>query len=279
MLKNISFILMFVISVMVFTSCVEEGPERLPLPPVLKNVQIEDIIGQKYINYLKSREFPIYEGTTPPNITGCYLANAKVLMESNYIYDADELYMPGIWSPEITRFFDYKPADRRLNSESRETTTTSQSFGNISGTGSNFTYFAITTSVTEIKDKSSEYYGRKVYTRTAEILSGTLTSAGIQEWCKALIVLDKTGDTPNDNITVPIDVIRVYIELDGWNPYTLTYTESLAANWNWDNIPWKKSMPAASSNNTLNSMTNFSFIDKGNTTISNTILHKIEGGK
>jgi len=250
----------------------DDGPERLPLPPVLKNVQIEDVINQNYITQLESIGFPIYRGTTPPDITGCYLFDAQLLVASNLNTDS---YWLDLWDPgwAITRFFDYTVTDRRISSEEKgkskpgslmpASQSTSKSFGNISGTGNNFTYFAITTVEFVVTDVTNQYYGRKVFGKTANISSGIKTATGIQNPFNAMIVLEKSGD--NENLfTVPIGTIRVFQEMDG-----------IAANWNWNNHPWGTSSVAPSDNNLM-----ISIIGEGNTTTIDKILYnKLIGGK
>ena len=196
---------MILVSVVVI-GCTDDGYEVLPLPPVLRNKTIDDIVPAECISVLEEIGFPIYRGTTPPNIEGCYLADNSLLVASNYPNDYDMI--------NNHYFGDYK---YRFYSQSSEYRTLAMqsvikggsaagygSFGNISGTGQNFTAYFIYEETTKSDVATATM-------KTIFIISGTKTTQGIAHSYHSFIALEKWD--PND-VLVPVGTIRVIQETD-----------------------------------------------------------------
>jgi hypothetical protein len=216
--------LIFGITMLVMISisgCVDEGYEVLPLPPVLKNVPITDVIPQEYITILQGMNFPIYQGTTPPNIEGCYLADNFYMVASNVIDDYPYINTEYSKATALYRFYGFNAEYNTLAYENKIKQSEfynsaegyGNGYGNISGSGNYFTYYCKTWSV------SSRITGESGTGYTANIFSGEWTATGVKNLCYAFLMLDK--DDPHV-VIVPIGSVRAFQEMDG-----------LAVNSNW----------------------------------------------
>ncbi|MDR0927263.1 MAG: hypothetical protein LBO69_05800 [Ignavibacteria bacterium] len=206
-----AFVMLLMVSI---SGCVDDGYEVLPLPPVLKNVPITDVIPQEYMTILKEMNFPIYDGTTPPNIEGCYLADDFWIVASNVIQDYPYIGTVATKSTALYRFYgfntDYNTLGYEYKIKQSELYSSGEGFGNglgnISGNGNFFTYYCKTWGVT------SRPTGESGTGYTANVISGEKTATGIKNLCYALLMLDK--DDPY-GIIVPITSVRVFQEMDG----------------------------------------------------------------
>jgi hypothetical protein len=241
------------------SGCVDDGYEVLPLPPVLKNVSITEVIPQEYMTILQEMNFPIYNGTTPPNIEGCYLADNFWIVASNVIADYPYIGTAATSSTALFRFFGFNSERNTLGYEYKikqsvlynNGETYGNSLGNISGSGNYFTYYCKAWSAT------SRPTGESGTGFIASIISGEKTATGIINLCYAFLMLDK--DDPY-GIIVPITSVRVFQEMDG-----------LAANSSWGTL--KQSVDAMMNGNSISYNPLIARFPNESTTIN------LEGGK
>ncbi|MCL2651492.1 MAG: hypothetical protein FWD60_10775 [Candidatus Azobacteroides sp.] len=156
---------------------------------------------------------PIYSGTTPPDISGEFLANDPVLIGSNLESDSSGIGQNGIWADLYFAFtksngkYVYQEKNATASGSGNDVTVTVT----VVGTNKNFTaYFIDNTSDPNFTSKQST------------VISGTMSSDGISDFYYAFIMLEKND--PN-NVAVPVNTYRVFKEDDG-----------LAENYNWTDI-------------------------------------------
>jgi len=226
-LRKIGMLSILAVMCLAATSCMDEdkGYEILPLPPVHDNLNIKDVIPKEYLDNLKSAGFPIYEGTTPPNVVGCYLDDSRYLVASNVYSDPlNSRFANFLW-----RFFNQNKNNsifydaREFNYLDGSTVSSEYGSGSISGSGSDFTTFFITSS--KIGNANS---------KIAVIMSGTKTSVGIKDYLYAFLMLDKV-DPKNE--LVEKGSIRVFAN-----------SNFLAKNANWNNGKGKESFASEEAN-------------------------------
>ena len=173
---------------------------------------VPDDIRQKMEPYI-----PIYDGTNPPNVEGCYFIDPY-----EAVYCEDNGYAPG---ERVSSYY------IKLTSQSRENTIDmeqcSSNFGSysigegafISGEGNNFTIFFNMIGTTH-----------GIYTRQATLLSGTKATGGIKNLRYAFVLVEK-GDDP-ENKLMKEGVFRVFQDKDGMS-YSDTWpiSETRAGEW------------------------------------------------
>lgn len=173
---------------------------------------VPDDIRQKMEPYI-----PIYDGTNPPNVEGCYFIDPY-----EAVYCEDNGYAPG---ERVSSYY------IKLTNQSRENTIDmeqcSSNFGSysigegafISGEGNNFTIFFNMIGTTH-----------GIYTRQATLLSGTKATGGIKNLRYAFVLVEK-GDDP-ENKLMKEGVFRVFQDKDGMS-YSDTWpiSETRAGEW------------------------------------------------
>ncbi len=156
------------------------------------------------IRSLLEETMPIYEGVTPPDITGEYLADSKVLTASNYPPDK-----PG--KGFLNQYIAFtKGTNGKIRYDAEE-----QRFGlpvsddssddvtvYLVGTGNRFTAYFIATGDTY-----------DIWNKESTIISGTLTENGIVDFQLAFVMLEKAADP--SSVLVPVNTYRVLNESDG----------------------------------------------------------------
>lgn len=128
---------------------------------------------------------PIYQGVNPPIIEGSYIADPL-----RVVYCAGQGnggYEPGAmnFAPLYVRFTNQNTKNNTLDYEEKEGDISS-SVGTgafISGSGNNFTAFF-----------NREGTSENIYTKTAIVISGTLTGQGIKNFHYAFVMVDKGYD-------------------------------------------------------------------------------------
>ena len=153
----------------------------------------------------------IYSGVNPPNISGAYLIDPFVT-----VYCED--YGNGGFAPgakvasEVVRFSNFNNTDNTLDYDSYSGSSTESGKGAfISGDGKNFTAFF-----------NTEGESSGIYTKTALVISGTLTLSGIKNLEYAFIMVKK-GSDPNNKL-MNEGIFRVFKDEDGlsvnttWSP-------------------------------------------------------------
>ncbi len=193
-------------------------------PDMIDSVVPEDI-QDKMAAYI-----PIYKGVNPPNIEGDYLISPFIT-----VYCEDQGnggYDPGEYVTErYIRFSNQNSTTNTLDYESRTVTSSSYNEGKgafISGSGNDFTAFF-----------NTEGTSSDIYTKTALVISGTKTDAGIANLYYAFIMVEK-GYDPN-GIIMKEGVFRVFKDED-----------ALAENYS-----WVRSMTSTSANPDLTDITNY----------------------
>jgi len=164
---------------------------------------IEDVIPEEVLD--KWGEYiDIHRGTTPPDVTGCYFLDPQ---ETVYCEDqGNGGYDPGtlVYSLYI-RLYDQDRRNNTISMQEMSSNQWSESEGNgafIMGEGNDFTIFF-----------DMEGTAENIYYRTATVISGTKTSAGIKDLKYAFVMTDK-GDDP-ENKLMRVGVYRVFRDQDG----------------------------------------------------------------
>lgn len=147
---------------------------------------------------------PIYTGTTPPDISGEFLANNLVLVGSSLGEDASEIGLSGYWADLYFAFtksngkYTYQEKNASATGSGDDVTVTVT----VVGSNKNFTAYFIDNS------SSSDFTSKQ-----STVISGTMSSDGISGFYYAFIMLDKNDP---DNELVPINTYRVFKDGDGW---------------------------------------------------------------
>jgi len=184
-------------------------------------------------------KMPIYTGTTPPDISGQYVASILELAGSSFSVDKigeeyDDHYLAFI-----------RRADGKLSY--REKTGTSEIGSDdmlvgIIGSGDKFTAYFISTGT----GTSSG-----VTIKESVIMSGTMTSGGIQNFHYAFIILEKNNDPQNQYM--PVNSYRIFKDGDGlaekydWIGAPNTYKVTFSVNGGDGTAPASQTVNAGSS--------------------------------
>lgn len=155
---------------------------------------------------------PIYEGVNPPNVEGAYYISPFVA-----VYCEDGGYSPGASvNPRTIRFSNQDRVHNTLDYDSYAQSSSSSGPGAfISGTGSDFSAFF-----------NTEGISQGIYVKEALIISGTITSEGIEDLYYAFVMVKK-GDDPSGKL-MDEGVFRVFKDSDGmsvrtsWNPTSVS---------------------------------------------------------
>ena len=174
---------------------------------------VPDDIRQKMEPYI-----PIYDGTNPPNVEGCYFMDPF-----EAVYCEDNGFPPGKLAK--SEYINLKSQNKETNTIDMEECCydfSSYSIGEgafISGEGKNFTIFFNTIGTS-----------RGIPYRTAVLLSGTKATDGIKNLRYAFVMVEK-GDDP-EGILMKEGVFRVFQDKDGMS-YSDTWpiTETRIGEW------------------------------------------------
>lgn len=173
---------------------------------------IETIVTPEILDSLE-QYMPIYRGTTPPYVEGAYLYEPEAVYCQDYATGGG--FAPGtICASEIIRLYNQNDAALTLDFSSKSVNGNSSSEGTgsfISGYDNHFTVYFNTEGVSS-----------GIYTRMAEVYSGTITENGISEFYHAFVMVEK-GDDPNHKL-MGEGVFRLFRDTDG-----------IAKNHTWDN--------------------------------------------
>ncbi len=173
---------------------------------------VPDDIRQKMEPYI-----PIYDGTNPPNVEGCYL-----IEPFETVYCEDNGFSPGTLVVPSYINLTGQSKENTIDMEECSSDFESYSIGEgafISGEGKNFTIFFNTIGTT---------YG--IENRTALLISGTKATGGIKNLRYAFVMVEK-GDDP-EGILMKEGVFRVFQDKDGMS-YSDTWpiSETRAGEW------------------------------------------------
>lgn len=179
--------------------CLRDGLETIALPfGKIPNAVIPQEIREQFQQYM-----PIYEGITPPDVTGAYLASPlQIVFTSDYQFDPGDLF-----APQYFAFQDQTASGMATYSERQGSGVSEASEVYIVGSGDNFTAYFI--SHTTLYDDD----GNLVATTTeSNVASGTKTDAGISNYRYAFVMLDKYDPT---GIIMAVNDFRVFEDGDG----------------------------------------------------------------
>lgn len=125
---------------------------------------------------------PIYEGITPPNVTGEYLC-----MPDELVYTSDGQFEVGfIFAPDYFAFKNQTASGMATFREKQASLVGKASEVYIVGSGSNFSAYYISEETHYDNNNQVE-----ATVKRSNVLSGTLTSNGIKNYYLAFIILDK----------------------------------------------------------------------------------------
>ena len=147
----------------------------------------------------------IYDGNNPPNIEGEYIASPLELVYSS------QGYSPGdIFADLYFKFYNQNMHNNTLDYREKQSSSEATGAGAfISGEGNNFSVFFNTEGVNHFSDFD-------INTKTALIVSGTLTEGGIRNMEYAFVMVDKSDD-PNHRI-IDVGSFRIFHDQDGYSP-------------------------------------------------------------
>ena len=198
-MKNLTFknsLLLFFIVSLFLSACKKENittpKETFPTP-------INSFITQGMIDSLRLAGLTINPGTKPPIVNGIYF-----MQPDSCTFDNSPFNSAG------TLYSDYKFKFTNQDNTAFTVTVAQKSipagvlsstpvYSYISGSGNNFSIFIIRT-LTPSGVTVQQY----------NILSGTLTASGIQNFQNTLYMRSKVGDADN-TLTVPVGTIRVFV--------------------------------------------------------------------
>ncbi len=221
---GISYILCLVTMVM-SVSCLRDGEDTI----VLENTPapIEDIIPPVILDEMEEYIL-IHRGENPPKVEGVYL------VEPEAVYCSDNGFEPGYDNifRHLSRFFNQNDRTLTLDYEEKnEQGSHSEGIGSfISGSGNNFTVYFDTEGITNDE-------GVEIWRKTALVISGTLTSAGIQDLQYSFVMVEKKDP---DGHLMDEGEFRVFKDKDGVSPkssWNLFSTKSTRSG-DTDNFPW-----------------------------------------
>jgi hypothetical protein len=151
---------------------------------------------------------PIYDGSTPPNVEGEFLLSPMALT-----YDSGNVWEVGhIFIDTYIKFHNQDMVNNTLDYMEKEGNSESTGTGCfISGEGNNFSVFFNTEGYSR---RSSTYV---VYTKTALVISGTMTDKGIKDLYYAFIMVDKSDDP--DGYIMKVGDFRSFKDSDGMSEY------------------------------------------------------------
>jgi len=183
--------------------------------------RITQEIPTEYLSKM-SAYMPIFSGSTPPNIEGIYNMSVQVMVHNSDVessYQAGRTFADGI-SEFTNQNMSANTVQYRYEERSTDTnevvSTSAAEEAKVLGQGTTFTTFTIV--------KSTNNDG--AWTKMATILSGTMTSSGIKDFYRGILMLDKYD--PNDNI-MNVGDFRIFKDQDGLSEPTTWMTRQRSA--------------------------------------------------
>jgi hypothetical protein len=186
--------------------------------------EIQNFVPDSMLQQLTDLGMPLNEGKEPPWIEGSYFVSENLMKSSNV---PDESYETG------HRFYDYQyyfyDQDNERLTISMDTkgidfdgNVQSESDGTgafLSGYEDDFTAFIKVNGYSVVGENETAYY------QTLEVVSGYITSQGIEDFHNALFMLDDYGD-PYDCL-IPVNTGRVMYDSDGLAPDGSSYKSAI----------------------------------------------------
>lgn len=205
-MKKERLLLFLTILTVGMTGCLREGMDTIALPfGKIPSGVIPQEIREQFEEHI-----PIYEGVTPPDITGQYLNRPDLL-----VFTSDGQFSPGDeFAPQYISFQNQTPSGMAIYSEKQANTVSEASEVYVVGSGRNFSAYFIS-NVTRYDD-----YGNVTSTaKMSTVISGTVTVDGIENYRMAFVMLEKND--PHQEL-MDVNEYRVFQDGDG-----------LAIRYNW----------------------------------------------
>lgn len=183
--------------------------------------EIEDVVPKDLVEKM-SEKIPIYRGSNPPTIIGCYYIDP---FETVYCEDEENggFEAGHIVNSRIIRFMNQDKLNFTIDYESRTPNESSSEVGTsafISGLCENFTVFFSTVGKTFTKKEQT------VTTKRVLIISGKWMPSGIKDLYYAFVMLEKNGDTYDE--IMDEGIYRVFKDSDGLSVnYTWSSTSAV----------------------------------------------------
>jgi len=202
---NIAFVLSLT---GIFVSCSE--PEEVN-PEISFSQQIKNFVPDSTIQVLRDMGLEVHEGIQPPNIEGVYHASPNLMLSSSV---PNEIYKEG------EQFADYRYQFRDQNMEKLTISLDSKGMfvgtnkvisektgqgAFLSGYGQEFSAFIILDGYS-LKGSDTTWH------QSLEVISGTITTDGIENFQMAVLLLDDYGDP--HNFLIPINTGRAFHDGD-----------------------------------------------------------------
>lgn len=198
---------LFVMSLLILGACLDNGTNTAVLPPINTNVgnvspstetiSLEEFVPDSIFEVLEA-EIPIYEGDTPPDVTGAYLISEMWFESSSSDLDAVNRKINDYEICFKNNMAHYE-GQHRIDESNYESSDTVY----VTGSGDNFTAYFIG-------------YGENqgVWRKSSTVISGTLTDDGIKDIYFTQTILEK-GDDSQISSFIPLGRVRVFIDKDG----------------------------------------------------------------
>lgn len=187
---------------LLFTGCLKEGTDTIVLPMPDGKIPTS-VIAQRLQDSLRSHGMNIYEGVTPPNIEGRYVASP---MRLTYASD----HYANLFYDTYMTFSEQNARGLIRYAESQSSLATATSVGaGVIGADSNFTMYCIA-------DMEGDSAGVQLWRcTTATVVSGTRCTEGLRRCQYAFIMLSKTGiDAYHDGLLPDADTYRIFYDGD-----------------------------------------------------------------
>ena len=193
-------LLLFLVVIAIgLTGCLREGIDTIALP--FGKIP-EGVIPQE-IREQFEEHMPIYEGVTPPDITGKYLAEPFRL-----VYTSDGQFSPGdVFAPDYFSFQNQTASGMAMYSESQASGVAVAPEVYVVGNANNFSAYFIAE-----QTRYDDYGDVTSTSKMSTIISGTVTEEGIENFRYAFVMLEK--DDPYDEL-MDVNEYRVFEDGDG----------------------------------------------------------------
>jgi hypothetical protein len=179
----------------------------------LKGLIPASVIPNSIRNNIKG-SMPLNEGTDPPDIKGQYVQNNNTLVGSSLSYDIPGRYPAGVddtWSDVYVAFIEGSKSPLSYRERQEHTTSGSDDITlEVVGSGNDFTAYFISEGVYIDSRPQCDY---NIKYKQSTVISGTVTSSGIENFHYSFIILEKSSDPLG--CMMPVDAYRVFEDGDG----------------------------------------------------------------
>lgn len=184
------------------SSCLKDNSDTVLLP----TGDLSVIVIPEQIRETLGEGMPLYEGTTPPDISGQYLCRPMTLVSSSISYDEiGKIYAPqyeyyaGHSTGHIRTYYCEQGSGHSTNGDTQL---------QIIGTGNQFTAYFVSEEWSDRDDDGID----ESWTKQSTLISGILTDEGIEDYHYAFVLLDKID--PLERI-INVGEWRVFEDGDG----------------------------------------------------------------